>query len=279
LSEILGKYLFNQEIYKWNDFIGKPMKPITTTVTLADFIYFPACISRFLGSPIDNSVPYLAEVMLEISYISGISISIPSGNNKYCCGTLFSSKGFVDAACIAANDLIDYLWCISKGGAKTIIIDSTSCYQNVFTFRDKLSDENKLKYDSLTFLDTVLFIEKYILDNLKIHKKLDSVVLHHTCSSVKLNTSDSLLRIAEACANNATVPLNSGCCGMAGDRGLLIPELTKLATKAESSEIMEINADGYYSSNIPCETGMSNSTGKQYLSIAYLIRDVIKLNE
>jgi D-lactate dehydrogenase len=66
---------------------------------------------------------------------------------------------------------------------------------------------------------------------------------------------------------------------MAGDRGLLIPELTKLATKAESYEIMEINADGYYSSNIPCEIGMSNSTGKQYLSIAYLIRDVIKLNE
>ena len=62
-----------------------------------------------------------------------------------------------------------------------------------------------------------------------------------------------------------------GCCAFAGDRGLLYPELTASATKKETAEVNARDYDGYYSSNITCEIGMSEATGKDYVSIVYLV--------
>jgi D-lactate dehydrogenase len=80
-----------------------------------------------------------------------------------------------------------------------------------------------------------------------------------------------MLSIAKCCAKSATVPLNLGCCAFAGDRGLLFPELTKSSTEKESAEVNLRGYDGYYSSNITCEIGMSEATGKDYTSIVYLM--------
>jgi len=67
------------------------------------------------------------------------------------------------------------------------------------------------------------------------------------------------------------VPLALGCCAFAGDRGLLYPELTASATEKETAEVNTRDYDGYYSSNITCEIGMSEATGKDYVSIVYLV--------
>jgi D-lactate dehydrogenase len=80
-----------------------------------------------------------------------------------------------------------------------------------------------------------------------------------------------MLAIARKCARSATVPLNLGCCAFAGDRGLLFPELTASATEQEAAEVNSRDYDGYYSSNIPCEIGMSEGTGRDYVSIVYLV--------
>jgi len=80
-----------------------------------------------------------------------------------------------------------------------------------------------------------------------------------------------MLGMAKQCARSARVPLNLGCCAFAGDRGLLFPELTRSATEKETAEVNEHDYDGYYSSNITCEIGMSEATGKDYLSIIYLV--------
>jgi D-lactate dehydrogenase len=80
-----------------------------------------------------------------------------------------------------------------------------------------------------------------------------------------------MLAIAARCARSATVPLHLDCCAFAGDRGLLFPELTASATEKECAEVLAHDYQGYYSSNIPCEIGMSEATGKDYISIAYLV--------
>jgi D-lactate dehydrogenase len=67
------------------------------------------------------------------------------------------------------------------------------------------------------------------------------------------------------------VPLDLGCCAFAGDRGLLFPELTPSATAKESAEVNTREYGGYYSSNITCEIGMSEATGKDYMGIVYLV--------
>ena len=76
--------------------------------------------------------------------------------------------------------------------------------------------------------------------------------------------NDSLLRVAEAVAETVTVPDTWGCCGFAGDRGLLHPELTASATKAQAAELAEGRFDAYASCNRTCELGMTRATGTQY---------------
>jgi len=88
-----------------------------------------------------------------------------------------------------------------------------------------------------------------------------------------------MLNIAKQCARSATIPLNLGCCAFAGDRGLLFPELTQSATEKESAEVLAHDYDGYYSSNIPCEIGMSEATKRNYVSIVYLVEKASRVKD
>jgi D-lactate dehydrogenase len=120
-------------------------------------------------------------------------------------------------------------------------------------------------------LDSIEFLHDYVLPKLDIQPVKEEVILHPNCSARKLGLEARMLSIAKQCAASATVPLNLGCCAFAGDRGLLFPELTASATQKESVEVNEHEYDGYYSSNIPCEIGMSEATGKDFTSIVYLV--------
>jgi D-lactate dehydrogenase len=134
-----------------------------------------------------------------------------------------------------------------------------------------LSDEDRELWKRLTILDGIEFLYDHVLPKLDIHPLDEDVILHPNCSARKLGLDPRLLAIAQRCARSAIVPLHLGCCAFAGDRGLLFPELTASATEKESAEVNSRNYDGYYSSNIPCEIGMSEATGKDYMSIVYLV--------
>jgi D-lactate dehydrogenase len=120
-------------------------------------------------------------------------------------------------------------------------------------------------------LDSIEFLHDILLPRLQIHPLDEDVILHPNCSAQRLGLQEKLTNIARQCARTATVPVHLGCCGFAGDRGLLFPELTRSATQAESVEVNAREYDGWYSSNIPCEIGMSEATGKDYAAIAYLV--------
>ncbi len=80
--------------------------------------------------------------------------------------------------------------------------------------------------------------------------------------------------IGTACAEDSHIPFFAKCCGMAGDRGMLFPELTASATKTESAEVNTKNYDGYYSSSRTCEMALSESVGKNYESVLKLLDEV-----
>ena len=87
---------------------------------------------------------------------------------------------------------------------------------------------------------------------------------------------ESLLALANICTKETTLPINRGCCGFAGDRGLLVPELTASATKFEADELVDCDLDCFaYSSSKTCEIGMQRATGRDYESIALLVRDYL----
>jgi D-lactate dehydrogenase len=183
----------------------------------------------------------------------------------------FASKGYTAAYKATLHKTLHRFWEWSEHGKYPIVIDTTSCTHTLRTCSDGLNDEDKELWKQLTILDGIEFLHDFVLPRLDIHPVDEEVILHPNCSARKLGLDSKLLTIAQKCSRSATVPLNLGCCAFAGDRGLLFPELTASATEKESAEVLARNYDGYYSSNITCEIGMSEATGKDYVGIVYLV--------
>jgi D-lactate dehydrogenase len=138
-----------------------------------------------------------------------------------------------------------------------------------------LTLENKSKFHKLKIMDSIDFIHEFILPNIRPKKLKGEIVLHPVCSLQKLKTQDKFVEIAQAYAEKVVVPLNAGCCGMAGDRGFLVPALTASATFEEAKEVKQCSAEGYYSSTKTCEMAMSEAVGANYESILYLVDEAI----
>jgi D-lactate dehydrogenase len=183
----------------------------------------------------------------------------------------FASKGYSSAYRSTLHRTLLKLSEWSEGGRYPIVIDTTSCTHTLRTCSDDFSHQDKELWKRLTILDGIEFLHDYVLPQLDFHPLDEDVVLHPNCSARKLGLDSRMLAIAQRCARSATVPLHLGCCAFAGDRGLLFPELTAAATEREAGEVNEHDYDGYYSSNIPCEIGMAEATGKDYVSIVYLV--------
>ncbi|MCL2783641.1 MAG: (Fe-S)-binding protein, partial [Propionibacteriaceae bacterium] len=78
-------------------------------------------------------------------------------------------------------------------------------------------------------------------------------------------------------ANRVDVPVDGGCCAFAGDRGMLHPELTKGATRAESAEVAKLGATAHASCNRTCELGLTRATGVPYRHILEILADRISV--
>ncbi|HEX9840780.1 MAG TPA: FAD-binding and (Fe-S)-binding domain-containing protein [Anaerolineales bacterium] len=266
---------------KWNAHIAFPTKNLRDLSVLRgkkDFIYFPSCISRQLGTPKSDSHLALAETFITIANRANINLHIPQDISGTCCGMPFNSKGYSSAYRTSLHTAILKFWEWSDHGKLPIVIDTTSCAHTLRTCSNDLSSEDLALYRQMTILDSVEFIHDTLLPQLDIHAIDEDVILHPNCSAQKLGVQDKLVSIAKQCARTATVPLTLGCCGFAGDRGLLFPELTASATQRESAEVNSHHYGGYYSSNIPCELGMSEATGKDYTSIVYLVERVSRIS-
>lgn len=247
------------------------------------FIYFPSCISRQLGVPgsksrvegFSNLQPEtfnlsLTEAFLTIASRANINLHIPANASGHCCGMPFSSKGYTQAYQAALHKTLMQMWEWSEHGKYPIVIDTTSCTHTLKTCGDDLIPADKAIWSQLTILDGVEFLHDHVLPKLKLHPVDEEIILHPNCSARKLGLDAKMHAIAKRCAKSAIVPFDLGCCAFAGDRGLTHPELTKSATEKETAEVLVKDYDGYYSSNITCEIGMSEATGRDYVSIVYL---------
>ena len=101
------------------------------------------------------------------------------------------------------------------------------------------------------------------------------MALHPVCSVVKMNVSEKLRAVVERVAD-AEVPINAGCCGFAGDRGFVVPELTSAATRHEALEVVSKTYAGYYSSSRTCEIALARATGRPYRSFWHLLDETTR---
>jgi D-lactate dehydrogenase len=225
------------------------------------------------GSTDKKNIP---DTFLSVSSKSGIQVIIPEGIESLCCGQLFSSKGYNPAYVDKVNETIEKLWAITNEGKLPVILDVTSCSHTLQQCRPVLSDSNKEKYDRLSILDSIDYLHDYVIPACGPVEKKGTVVLHPVCSLQKMGLERKFVSVANHFSNTADVPIHSGCCGMAGDRGFLYPEFTASATAPEAMEVKKGTYEGYYSSGKTCEIAMSEAVGKNYESVLYLADECIK---
>ena len=89
-----------------------------------------------------------------------------------------------------------------------------------------------------------------------------------------MGTNKFLNQIAQSISDEVITALDWSCCGFAGDRGLLHPELTESATEKEAQEIKNQEIQYFASTNKPCQIALSKATGKKYVHIVELLDEL-----
>ena len=265
--------------HQWSPEMPKAAKAHLPTTSLegAQAIYFPACISRMMGHlPGEPEELSLVEALVKVSARAGVPIHIPHDVEGTCCGVPFSSKGFDLAHRFTVNRAIEKFWEWSQAGRLPVVMDTSPCTHGVLTSRAYLTPENQARFDQLKIMDSTAFAHDVLLPRLQVNRKVGSVVLHPVCSLTKMNLVPKLEGVAAACADTVVVPRDAGCCGFAGDRGFLLPELTASATSHEAREVNSGSFDGHYASSRTCEVGMTRATGEVYRSFLYLLESATR---
>ncbi|MGX5669742.1 FAD-binding and (Fe-S)-binding domain-containing protein [Kocuria rhizophila] len=236
-------------------------------------VFFPACIGAMFGT-VTGEGPSASEAFLRLCERAGVAVRIPEGIDSACCGTPWKSKGLPTGYATMTERTLGMLWEASEHGRLPVVCDAASCTEGLETMRELATDHPV--YRELRFVDAVTFAAEHVLPGLDRGAPLETLAVHPTCSSVHLGATEDLLRVARACAREVTVPVDWGCCGYAGDRGMLHPELTASATRREAAEVRAGDFDAYASLNRTCEQALTEATGRPYEHVLQVLERVTR---
>ena len=258
----------------WPDNMPAPA-PAVLPVTAregAAAVYLPACINRIFGSARDAERPqHLPDALVAVSARAGKPLWIPDDVAGICCGVPFSSKGYGEAHAqmVATTAAALIRW--SEGGTLPIVVDATSCSLGLIEDVLPTIDEDRRP----VVLDSIAWAHDELLGHLEVRRTVPRVALHPPCSSRHLGLAGRLEALAGALAEEVDVPISATCCGMAGDRGMLHPELPRAATAPEASELAASGRryDASLCSNRTCEIGLQQATGDPFSSFVFLLEE------
>ena len=188
----------------------------------------------------------------------------------------FGSKGFSSQQTLLVERLVDRLWDWTRQADLPVVIDASSCLYAIKSASALLQGERQLQLHAFRVLDAAEFVRDTLLPRLCVHRLDRSVVLHPNCASRKLGTDRALMDVASRCAFRVSVPESLECCATAGDRSLLVPELTRSALGPEHAEVASEEWDGYYSNNLTCEMGLRQVMARPYKPFLYLVEEATR---
>ncbi|MFZ0529910.1 MAG: FAD-linked oxidase C-terminal domain-containing protein, partial [Propionicimonas sp.] len=228
-------------------------------------VYLPACVNVMFGPAADGVGVQLSFEALCAK--AGIELLVPEEIESLCCGTPWSSKGIAEGYAAMRATVLPVLVRATDNGRLPVVCDASSCSEG---FKHLIESAPELKID---VIDAVAFVAERVLPVLGEYRKLDSLTIHQTCSSTQMGLNPDLVKVSAAVAETVNVPLDTGCCAFAGDRGMLHPELTESATRKEAAEVAELGASAHGSCNRTCELGMTRATGKEYRHVLELLAE------
>ena len=240
-------------------------------------VYFPSCLTRIVGALPGEDAPPVARAMHDVLRWAGLAVRLPDGVEGLCCGMAFASKGYPGAARAAARKTAEALWRASSGGRLPVVTDASPC---AGTLADLVAGILKETGREVRLLDFPAFWAREVLPGVTgPPRRKGKAILHPTCTLIQSGGVPDLLAVARAHAEEVVVPLSAECCGFAGDRGFLVPELTASATAVEAAEVRRIlerePGAGCYSTCRTCEIGMARAVGRPFRSLLHLVHEAV----
>ncbi len=249
---------------KWSPAMPRPPNfvPRPAPATRAGrVLYFPSCAARNMGPQRGHDgVEPLPRVAERLFQRAGFDVVYPPGLAGLCCGQPFDSKGLVDAANRMSAGLEAALVEASERGRWPIVFDTSPC-----AYRMK-----KFLNGRLPVQDSIEFVHDVLLARVAIEPQPQAVAVHPVCSVRKMGTAGKLMAIAGRCSDQVVTTEEVECCGFAGDRGFIRPELNEHALRHLKAALPNGCAQGYSTSRT-CEIGLSEQAGLAYQSILYLV--------
>ena len=238
-------------------------------------VYVPSCVNRIFGvsRQANGAGPGLSvvEAMVRVSARAGSPVWIPPDVAGHCCAVPWGSKGYSDGHAWMANKMVESLWRWTDEGELSVIVDASSCTHGIVSeLGSALTEENAERHGKLEILDATDWARDRLLPKLDI-SKAGAIAVHPTCSGRHLGMDRRLRKLAVELADDVFVPPSAACCGFAGDRGFLHPELTASATQEEAAEVKGRTFDAHISTNRTCEIGMERATGRRYVHVVQLL--------
>jgi len=222
-------------------------------------LYFPSCLEDVFATPGAG----VQQAFLSLCEKAGVGVRVPSGVGGLCCGTPWSSKGLVAGRDAMRTKVARALTKHPELDGLPIVVDAASCTHGL----EQLLAGGR----GAEVVDAVAFVSERVVPRLRVTSRAARIVVHPTCASNQLGVDPVLRELAGLVAHEVTVADAWGCCGFAGDRGFLVPELTAAATRAEAAELTEAPATYYVSANQACELGMSRAIGQAFAHVLEIL--------
>lgn len=216
--------------------------------------YFPSCLQTMFGA----SGQGVFAAFDELCNRAGVAVRLLDAR-ELCCGAPWKAKGLAEGYETMRQKVRAQLR--TREGL-TVVCDSSSCTASLAEMSRTWNAE---------VVDVVAFAARELLPRLTVTNPIGSIALHPTCATTQLGINDSLLAVAHFISDDVVVPAAWSCCGFAGDRGLLHPELTASATADEAAELAERSFTAYASTNRTCEIAMTRATGQNFVHILELL--------
>ena len=246
-----------------------------------EVVLFASCLNEIFGpadAPSQGSRMGAWRAFLALCDRAGVGVHVPEDIAGLCCGTVWRSKGLTDGLAAMAQRTASALLRATREGEVPVVTDASSCTHGLHEVASDLEKvglhELAQRFRAVRIVDSVAYAAEHLLPHLTVRSRIPSAVLHPTCSDRHAGDLPHLLAVARACAEDVVVPGAAGCCGFAGDRGMLHPELTASASHLEAAEVGERRYDAYLSSNRTCELGMSRATGRTYRHALELLAEL-----
>ncbi len=222
-------------------------------------VYFPTCGSRIFG-PAQADSPQQGDIIVEVLQRAGYAPRLPQDVDALCCGQMLSSKGMAAEADAMSARLETALLAASENGRYPVIMDASACTTRMQKFlgaRLKVYDFHEFAIDAL-------------LPRLMITRQPGPVALHVNCAVRRTGSDAKLRQLLKACVEEIIEPAGVTCCGFAGDRGFVVPELNQHALR-HIHDALPAHCGCGVSTNRTCEIGLTAETGITFESVAFLL--------